>query len=119
MTSSKLGILFLWCMLLFSCASIKHERIITKDIYRQCSPTESMSTVTTHKIEIEFARYEKCYGYEDLMIISWTPLNTTDARVLIHYILAEYLQRQNKKARLIQHEQWGKSFFVLYELVER
>lgn len=115
---SKIIIAFLF-LFMFSCATQGHHRIISKDIYKQCDSSEHGQAVTDKKVKIDFQRFENCYGYEDLLIISWTPFNITEVRTFITYMLNEYLYKVNKKAKLIQYEQWDKSFYVLYELSER
>jgi hypothetical protein len=119
MTKTAKFIIALLFIFAFSCASQGHHRIISKDIYKQCVPSDRGQMVSAMKVAIDFQRFENCYGYKDLVVISWTPFNVTIVRTSIVYILGEYLFKTKKKAKLIQYEQYGQSFYVLYELSER
>jgi len=91
--------------------------VMTRDIFQTCKPV-SLLTVDSFekKTKVSFLRYQKCYRHKDLLVIAWYKYNVTVVRSTINYLLPLYLEKINKKAKLIQYEQWPDGFYMVMEL---
>ena len=91
---------------------------MTKDIQASCPPHAAykIENVTYKKVDITFSHYKDCFEHKDILVIRWNKYNTTVVRVTIAQVLEQYLEKLGMKADLIQYEQWGKAFYMVYEL---
>ena len=108
-----------FCLLLSACATQPKPDFIARAIDTQCSPTTEVETTTPKGVIINFKRYKNCFGYEDLIVIFWNPFNIYEIRKFVHTLLQDYLQRIDKKVELIQYENWGTRFFIVFEVKDK
>ena len=117
---NKIKILIVaFCLLLSACASHPQRDFIARGIIAKCAPNTDVQTTTSKNVIINFKRYKNCFGYKDLIIVSWRPFNLFEVRNFVHTMLKDYLQKINKKASVLQYEHWGPDFFIIFEVKDK
>ena len=108
-----------FCLMLSACATQPRHDFIAQAIDKKCSSSSEVETTTPKDVIINFKRYKNCFGYEDLIVISWHPFNLYEVRNFVHSLLRDYLQKINKEVEVIQYENWGTKFFIVFEVKDK
>ena len=120
LTKIKLNVIIVFSLafLALQCASTPSYDMLTKDIERDCYPHASykIDEHTYQKVNVSMAHYKSCLDYKDVLVVRWDKYNTTTIRVFVNQTMKQYLESVNMKAKLVQWEQWGDGFYIVYEL---
>jgi len=113
---NKLLLAVIALLFVMGCASQKYV-VMSKDIFQTCKPVSAHTSVSHKKTtEIFFLRYQNCFKYEDLLIVTWQQYNVTDTHAVFNYLLPRYLKKISKEAFLVQHENWVGGFYLIFQL---
>ena len=114
----NLLVVSLLALLVVHCSSIKSYEILTKDIQDECDihAVYKIDNLTYRRINVSMSHYKSCLDYKDVLVVRWDKHNSTPVRAFVNQTMKQYLNSVRMNAKLVQWEQWGDGFYIVYEL---
>lgn len=105
-------------LFVIQCTPAKSYMILSKDIQANCYPHASykIGNLTHRKISVVMSHYKDCQEYKDVLVVRWDKYNSTEVRSFVHRTMRQYVAGVHMHPTLVQWEQWGDGFYIVYEL---